>query len=83
MFFLSALRDCYNSRADLTVETVDWNSLVVFRASPEINCDSISAEERRKSDEVLASDLSYATYLAVPAVIVSIKAMTIISIFKL
>ncbi|XP_075247356.1 protein arginine N-methyltransferase 5-like [Convolutriloba macropyga] len=68
------LRECFNSRADLTVETSDWNSLVVFRTTPsEINCDATSSEVRVKSEGTLCAELSYATYLAIPAVIIPLQ----------
>ena len=70
----AGLRECFNSRADLTVETSDWNSLVVFRTTPsEINCDATSSEVRVKSEGTLCAELSYATYLAIPAVIIPLQ----------
>ena len=70
--FRSDLKDCPESRADLTLDTVDWNNLVVFRTSSDISCDHDLDDVRLTSEKKLLSEFAYASYLAVPAVLLAL-----------
>ena len=70
--FFADLKDCPEYRADLTLDTSDWNNLVVFRTSSDISCDHELDDVRLRSEKKLLSEFAYASYLAVPAVLLSL-----------
>ncbi|KAG8037995.1 hypothetical protein G9C98_006320 [Cotesia typhae] len=56
------------TRADMVLNSSDWNSLIVGKLSPYINVDSPVQHVRENSEAMLAQELSLASHLSIPAI---------------
>ena len=67
----------------MTLDTVDWNNLVVFRTSSDISCDHEIDDVRMTSEKRLLSEFTYASYLAVPAVFLSLSSKSNVNLARI
>ncbi|KAH0535353.1 protein arginine N-methyltransferase 5 [Cotesia glomerata] len=56
------------TRADMVLNSSDWNALIVGKLSPYINVDSPVQHVRENSEAMLAQELSLASHLSIPAI---------------
>ncbi|KAI6647232.1 Protein arginine N-methyltransferase 5-like [Oopsacas minuta] len=61
------------SRSDLTLSTNDWNQLIVGKISSWINLEHSSKKVRESHEKAFYEELSYATHLSIPAVLVELN----------
>lgn len=60
------------TRSDLCLSSTDWNNLVVGKVSPWLRLDSPHYQIRRNSELALREELSYASHLGMPAVLIPV-----------
>uniref|UniRef100_A0A915KPU6 Uncharacterized protein n=1 Tax=Romanomermis culicivorax TaxID=13658 RepID=A0A915KPU6_ROMCU len=61
------------SRPDLILRSSDWSRLIVAKISPWIDVDSKNKKLRLFSQQALQEELSYYSYLCVPAILLELK----------
>jgi len=61
------------TRADVILNSSDWNSLVVGKLSSYIDLDNEDEKVRKHSEKTLEQELSFAGHLGLPAVMISLR----------
>ncbi|XP_067002260.2 protein arginine N-methyltransferase 5 [Anabrus simplex] len=61
------------TRSDLILSSSDWNNLIVGKLSPYIDVDSQDPAQRRHAEEVLTQELTYASHLSLPAILIALR----------
>lgn len=71
------------SRSDLVLPSQDWSSLVTLRISKWIDVDSPVESFRKTCEKVLYQELSYASHVGVPAVILDVRSRRCVNLARM
>ncbi|CAI9715887.1 protein arginine N-methyltransferase 5-like [Octopus vulgaris] len=61
------------TRSDLVLSSHDWSMFIGLKISPWLQIDSTNEEIRRNSEQAFKQELTWATYLSVPVMIIELQ----------
>ncbi|XP_052284761.1 protein arginine N-methyltransferase 5-like isoform X2 [Dreissena polymorpha] len=70
------------TRSDLCMTSSDWGSLVVGKTSPWLELDSKVEHIRKNSELALKEELTYASHLGLPAILIPLKTGQIVNLAR-